>query len=146
MASTMEPYQIVLDTNVLVAGLRSKQGASYRLLSLLNDPRWQLNVSTALILEYEEILQRQQANLGLTLEAIDNLLDGLCAIANRRNLFYLWRPIAPDPDDDFLIELAVAAQADFLITYNQRDLQPADRFGIQVVSPKQFLQQVGEFS
>lgn len=138
------PYQIVIDTNVLVAGLRSRRGASYRLLLLLNDQRWQVNVSTALVFEYEEVLKREMQALKLSLEEIDAIVGGICSIASQRNIFYLWRPMTGDPDDDFLLELAVEAQADFIITYNQRDLQIAERFGIKVISPKQFLQQVGE--
>jgi putative PIN family toxin of toxin-antitoxin system len=137
-------YQIVLDTNVLFAGLRSQRGASYKLLTILNDIRWQLNISTALLFEYEEILKRQQAQLGLSLEDIDNVIEAICSIANKRSIFYLWRPILNDPDDDFLLDLAVESQADYIITYNQKDLQAANKFGIKVVTPKQFLQEMGE--
>lgn len=141
-----KPYQIVLDTNVLLAGLRSNRGASYKLLTVLNDSRWQLNISTALIFEYEEILKREKEQLTLTLSDIDSVIDAICAIANRCNIFYLWRPVARDPDDDFLIDLAVECQANFIITYNRKDLQPAEKFGIKVVTPLEFLQQVGEIS
>ncbi|MBD2605038.1 putative toxin-antitoxin system toxin component, PIN family [Scytonema hofmannii FACHB-248] len=140
----MKIYQIVLDTNVLFAGLRSQRGASYKLLTILNDIRWQLNISTALLFEYEEILKRQQAQLGLSLEEIDDVIEAICSIANKRSIFYLWRPILNDPDDDFLLDLAVESQADYIITYNHKDLQPANKFGIKVVTPKQFLQEVGE--
>ena len=142
---TARPYQIVMDTNVLVAGLRSRRGASYKLLSMLNDNRWQLNISTTLVFEYEEVLKRERVQLGLSLEDINDLIDGICAISNKRSIFYLWRPVASDPDDDFLVDLAVEAQADF-ITYNQRDLQPVERFGIAAMSPKQFLQLFGEIA
>ncbi|GAA6617435.1 putative toxin-antitoxin system toxin component, PIN family [Scytonema sp. NUACC26] len=138
------PYQIVLDTNVLLAGLRSNRGASYKLLTLLNDTRWQLNISIALIFEYEEILKREKDLLTLTSKEIDNVIEAICAIANQCSIFYLWRPLARDPDDDFLIDLAVEAKADFIITYNQKDLQSVEKFGIRVVSPKEFLQHVGE--
>lgn len=140
------PLQIVVDTNVLLAGLRSNRGASYKLLTMLNDRRWQLNISTPLVLEYEEVLKRESVSLGLSLGDIDDLVDGICAIANKRSVFYLWRPAARDPDDDFLIDLAVESQANFIVTYNQRDLQPAEIFGIMVVSSKQFLQIVGEIA
>jgi putative PIN family toxin of toxin-antitoxin system len=140
----MPPYQIVLDTNVLLAGLRSNRGASYKLLTILNDERWQLNVSTTLIFEYEEVLKRERTQLGLSIEDIDAVISAICAIANRRPIFYLWRPAALDPDDDFLIDLAVESQADFIITYNKRDLRAAEDFGIQLVTPKEFLQIVGE--
>lgn len=138
------PYQLVLDTNVLVSGLRSNRGASYKLLTILNDRRWQLNVSTTLIFEYEEILKREKEQLGLSDEDIDNVIEAICRIANKCSIFYLWRPIARDPDDDFLIDLAVECQADFIITYNQKDLQDAKKFGLRVVSLKEFLQIVGE--
>jgi putative PIN family toxin of toxin-antitoxin system len=108
------PYQLVLDTNVLFTGLRSNRGASYKLLTILNDRRWQLNVSTTLVFEYEEILKREKEQLGLSDEDIDNIIEAICTIANRCNIFYLWRPVARDPDDDFLIDLAVECQADFI--------------------------------
>ncbi|AFZ60449.1 putative toxin-antitoxin system toxin component, PIN family [Anabaena cylindrica FACHB-243] len=130
------PYQIVLDTNVLLSGLISSRGASYRLLTILKDTRWQLNISTTLIFEYEAILKREKDLLTLNDEDIDNIIEAICAIANKRTIFYLWRPIAIDPNDDFIIDLAVESQADFIITYNQKDLKPADKFGIKVVLPK----------
>ena len=145
MPQHTEPYQVVIDTNVLYAGLRSKRGASYQLLLRLNSPKWQVNLSVAAVLEYEEVLHRYHQTLGLAPSDIRLLLDGWCAIARLHDIFYSWRPQSRDPDDDFLIDLAVRAQADFIISYNQRDLQPAaSRFGIAVVTPKQFLQQMGE--
>ncbi|MCC5631073.1 PIN domain-containing protein [Nostoc sphaeroides CHAB 2801] len=113
-------------------------------VTILNNRRWQLNVSTTLVFEYEEILKREKEQLGLIDEDIDNVIETLCRIANRCSIFYLWRPVARDPDDDFLIDLAVKCQADFIITYNQKDLQAAQKFGVRVVSPKEFLQIVGE--
>ena len=137
-------YQIVIDTNVLVSGLRSNQGASYKLLSILNDRRWQVNVSTALMYEYEEILKDASKGLGLTLQDVDLAINAICNIANFHPIFFLWRPMLKDADDEFLVDLAFNAQADFIITYNQKDLQAVEKFGIQVVTPKQFLQIVGE--
>jgi putative PIN family toxin of toxin-antitoxin system len=137
-------YQIVVDTNVLISGLKSSLGASYKLLSILNDRRWQINVSTALLFEYEEILKDAGKGLGLTLEEVDLAIAAICSIANLHPIFFLWRPMARDADDDFLIDLAFKAQADFIITYNQKDLRPVERFGIRVVTPKQFLQIIGE--
>lgn len=138
------PYQIVLDTNVVVAAFRSQRGASNKLLTLLKDPRWQANLSIPLVLEYEEILKRPGTIEGFSDTAIDTFLDGLCAIANHHDIFYLWRPLAHDPDDDFLLELAIRAQADFIVTYNASDLLPAAQFGIALVTAKEFLQQMGE--
>ena len=143
---SIRPYQIVLDTNVLVTAFRSRLGASYKLLTLLKDTRWQVNLSTPLVLEYEEVLKRPGLVAGFSNEAIDVFLDGLCAISNQHDIFYLWRPLARDPDDDFLLELAVRARADFIVTYNTRDLAPATQFGIALVTPKEFLQRMGELA
>jgi putative PIN family toxin of toxin-antitoxin system len=140
----VKPIQIVVDTNVLLSGLRSRLGASYKLLSLLNDPRWQLNISIALIFEYEAVLKREKQQLNLTDSDIDTLLNGICAIASKHQPYFLWRPSARDPNDDFLIDLAVKCQADYIITYNQKDLVEASKFSIKVITPKQFLLQQGE--
>ncbi|YAF94288.1 MAG: putative toxin-antitoxin system toxin component, PIN family [Nodularia sp. CChRGM 3473] len=80
-------YQIILDTNVLLAGLCSQRGASYKLLTILNNNRWQLNISTTLVFEYEEILKRECSQLGLSLEDIDDIINAICAIANKRSIF-----------------------------------------------------------
>jgi predicted nucleic acid-binding protein len=73
-------------------------------------------------------------------------LDGLCAISNQHDIFYLWRPLARDPDDDLVLELAVRARTDFMVTYNTSDLLAATQFGIALVTPKEFLQRMGELA
>ncbi|ACK70729.1 PilT protein domain protein [Gloeothece citriformis PCC 7424] len=142
----MKIYQLVLDTNIILSGLRSKKGASYKLLNLLNDRRLQINISTTLIFEYEQILKREYKDLELSLEDIDDIINAICAIANQHKIFYLWRPLAKDPNDDFLIDLAIEAQADFIISYNKKDLEPVEKFGILILTPKQFLQLIGEIT
>lgn len=137
------PVQIVLDTNVLVAALRSRLGVASKLLTMLNDPRWQVNISTTLILEYEDVLKRP-GMVPISPAAVDILLDGLCSIANQQEIFFLWRPTSTDPNDDFLLELAFCSQADFIITYNASDLRVAAELGIKVVTPREFLRQMGE--
>ena len=59
------------------------------------------------------------------------LVRFLCAKAKLRLIFFLWRPLLPDPKDDFVLELAVESTADFLITFNGRDFAGAERFGVQ---------------
>jgi putative PIN family toxin of toxin-antitoxin system len=138
-----EPYQIVVDTSVVVAGLRSNQGAAFKLLTMLKDQRWQVNISVALIFEYEAVLKRSQIGIFVTPDGVDRLIDDICQFANHRSIFYNWRPTAQDVNDDFVIDLAVSCQADFIVTYNLRDLKPASQFGIEVVTPKAFLQVLG---
>lgn len=130
--------QIILDTNVLVAAFKSSRGASYRLLSLIDSGKFQLNVSTPLVAEYEEILRREAPYINAT-----DVVDYLCAIANCHKIFFLWRPILRDPDDDFILELAVKCNA-IIVTWNVKDFRKASGFGISVMTPKEFLQQTGE--
>jgi predicted nucleic acid-binding protein len=68
----------------------------------------------------------------------------LCANANLRLIFFLWRPLLPDPKDDFVLELAVESRADFLVTFNTKDVAGAERFGVRVISPREFLAIIGE--
>lgn len=72
---TEKPYQIVIDTNVILAGLKSNKGASYKLLTILNDQRFQINISTTLIFEYEEILKREQQQIRLDNEDIEDIIN-----------------------------------------------------------------------
>lgn len=137
-------YQIILDTNVLLSALRSQLGASFRILSLIDDSRFQLNLSVALVLEYEDVLKRPELNLALTHQEIDDVLDYLCQNANQREIFYLWRPTLSDPKDDFVLELAVESNCDYIVTFNTKDFAKAELFGIKAVTPVEFLRMIGE--
>lgn len=100
--------QVVIDTNVLVAAARSNAGASFELLRLFaaSDTRWEWNISTALLIEYEAVLKREQHRHGRSAEIVDGFLDDLAARANRHAIFYLIRPFLSDPDDELVLELA----------------------------------------
>ena len=137
-------YQIVIDTNVLVAALLSNRGASHRLLGLVGDDRWRMNLSVPLVLEYEQTLKRVCAGEALSGADIDGVLHFLCANANLRLIFFLWRPLLPDPGDHFVLELAVESRADFLLTFNTKDFAGAEQFGIRVIRPREFLAIIGE--
>ena len=138
------PIQLVIDTNVLVAAARSKGGASFEMMRLfeIGDTRWQLNISTALILEYEAVLKREQHRQGRSLEAVDRFLDDLAARANRHAIFYLIRPFLTDPDDDLILELALASASSYIVTHNRNDFRDARRFGVSVLTPVEFLKTI----
>lgn len=127
---------IILDTNVLLTALKSSRGTSYRLLSLLEANHFTVHISTPLVAEYESVLKR--GHLTLTEQQIDDVIDFLCARATHHKIFYLWRPILKDPDDDFLLELAVKANA-MIITWNLTDFKRAKPLGIAVMTPREFL-------
>src|ERR1017187_2646036 len=137
-------YQVVVDTNVLVAALLSNRGASHRVLRLVGDDRWRMNLSVPLVLEHEQTLKRVCAGESLGDSEGDNVLRFLCANASRRPIFFLWRPLLPDPKDDFVRELAGESRADFLLTFNAKDFAGAERFGIRVITPREFLAIIGE--
>lgn len=65
-------------------------------------------------------------------------------LSNQRKVFYLWRPVLKDPKDDMILELAVTAGCHFIVTYNNRDFEGTQRFGLRVVTPKEFLEIIGE--
>jgi putative PIN family toxin of toxin-antitoxin system len=136
-------HRVVLDTNVLVSALRSRNGASYRLISLLGDPQWQPAVSVALILEYEEVAKREASRLGLADWVVESIVDMMCQLGSQHAIRFRLRPALRDPDDEFLLELAVASQAGFIITYNTRDFRGSDAYGIRVVTPAEFLRTIG---
>ncbi|MGE0918597.1 putative toxin-antitoxin system toxin component, PIN family [Trichlorobacter lovleyi] len=127
---------IVLDTNVLVAALKSSRGASFRLLSLIEQDHFTPHVSTPLVTEYEAVLKRGITSLSA--EEIDDVVDFICSRAVLNKIFYLWRPVLKDPDDDFILELAVKTNA-AIITWNVADFKHAARFGIAVITPREFL-------
>jgi predicted nucleic acid-binding protein len=132
-------YQVVIDTNVIVAALRSKRGASHRLMSLLGDVRWVPNLSVALVLEYEAAGRRACAEVGIPASIADDLIDTLCARGHQHMVRFRWRRILPDPGDDFVLELAIAARCRYIVTYNKRDFSGAQGFGVEAVTPKEFL-------
>jgi putative PIN family toxin of toxin-antitoxin system len=136
--------QIVLDTNVPVAALRSRRGASFRVLSLVDSEAFELNVSVPLVLEYEDVLHRETSVITLSRDAVDDLLDYLCATANRHQVYFLWRPFLRDTKDDMVLELAVTANCDYIVTYNTRDFQGAESFGVKVIEPIELLRVIGE--
>ena len=140
----MAPVQIVMDSNVLVSALRSRNGASFKLLSLLGGDQFELNLSIALVLEYESAARRLIGTGPLTHDDITDILDYLCLVGNRHRVYFLWRPFLTDPGDDMVLELAVAAQCDAIVTHNLRHFRGADQFGIRISRPGEFLRSIGE--
>jgi putative PIN family toxin of toxin-antitoxin system len=98
----MKTFQIVIDTNVLMSALRSKRGASFRLLRLLGDSRFEINVSVPLVIEYEKGAKGAVRRGGLSTKNVEDILDFICAVARHRKIYYLWRPLLRDPKDDMV--------------------------------------------
>ena len=115
-----EPLTVVLDTNVLEAAFRSKRGASFAVLSLVGTGRFEIAVSVPLVLEYEEVLLRRAGEAERSEASVRDVLDYLCSIGRRQRIFYRWRPTLPDSNDEMVLELAVAASCDAIVTHNRR--------------------------
>ena len=140
----MKTPQVVIDTNVMVAAQRSKRSASAKLMSLIGTNRFDIHISVPLVFEYEAVLLRQRSQLGLTPEDVAEVVDAVCALAIPHKIYFLWRPYLRDRKDDLVLELAVTARCDYIITYNQRDFSGAEMFGLRVCDPRAFLQEIGE--
>jgi putative PIN family toxin of toxin-antitoxin system len=137
--------RLVLDTDVLVAALRSDRGASRQLLIAALDGEVEVVVSVPLMLEYEAVLTRP-AHLdasGLNSEQVNEILDALAKVLVPVHLRFLWRPTLSDPADEMVLETAVNGEADRLVTFNVRHLAKAAReFGIRVLRPPDVLKEV----
>ena len=145
MISYAMSMRIVLDTSVVVAGLRTRLGAGNAVLRLVAQRQLKLLATPPLFLEYEDVLKRPEHRLahGLTAEAIDEFLAELAALIEPVEVHFQWRPQARDPNDEMVLEAAINGRADALVTYNIADFAGvAERFEIAVVRPDELLKKV----
>ena len=113
------------------------------MLSLLGTGAFEVAVSVPLVLEYEEVAKRVAHEVGLSHRDVDNLLDYVCQVSDRRQIFFLWRPWLKDQADDLVLEVAVEANCGFIVTHNTRDFIGVERFGVRVVTPQKLLRLLG---
>jgi putative PIN family toxin of toxin-antitoxin system len=137
--------KIVLDTSVLVAGLRTRVGAGNAVLQLVAMRKVTLLATPPLFLEYEEVLKRPEHRLvhGLTPEEIDEFLAELAALIEPVEVHFQWRPQSRDPSDEMVLEAAINGRADAIVTYNVSDFAEAgERFSILIFQPGELLKKV----
>ena len=141
--------KIVIDTNIVLSALFSKRGASNRLMVWLFRQNKKYNVvSNTLVTEFEDVLTREK-NLkqfnGLTKDDILGFIDDICLISYHQEIYFLWRPFLQDSNDDMVLEVAVNAHADAIITFNPKDFRGVkESFDIDILTPKEYLTQIGE--
>jgi putative PIN family toxin of toxin-antitoxin system len=133
--------RIILDTNVLYAGLYSSKGAAFKVLRAIDEGKLRIVLSTTLLFEYEDILRRNQEILNLSNQSIEKILDNLCLLSDHQKIYYLWRPRLSDPKDDLVLELAVASGAKYVVTFNTADFKGAEKFGVRPLTPKELLEE-----
>lgn len=131
--------KVVIDTNVIISALKSKNGASHKLLLTLPDGHYLPNVSVPLFIEYEAVAKRKDVLSHLRVEDIDTVLDYLLSKSSIREIFYLWRPFLKDPKDDLVLEVAVESRSKYIITFNKKDFKGCENFGLKVITPQEFM-------
>lgn len=135
----------VLDTDVLVAAIRSETGASKKLLDCALQGLVQIAASVPLVLEYEAVLTRKQhlEASGLSVSDVKVLLDALSRMMHPVKIHYLWRPSLNDPCDEMVLEAAINGEADAITTFNSRHFERvSERFEIEILSPKDTLRRI----
>ncbi|NDC53988.1 MAG: putative toxin-antitoxin system toxin component, PIN family [Planctomycetia bacterium] len=143
MSSTPAILRAVLDTSVLVAGSRSRRGASFAVLQLVGSDAVQPCLSVALYVEWQQALSRpENVPPGIAPETVTGFLRFLAGKSHLQEIYFLWRPVLQDPNDDMVLELAVASRCPLIVTHNVRDFAGVERFGIEAVTPAVFLRRV----
>jgi predicted nucleic acid-binding protein len=135
---------LILDTSVLIAGLRSSLGASFALLDLVGSGRFTIGLTAALVLEYEATCMKSLPALNLTADDVKELLDYFCHVGKRAAIRFQVRPSVADPDDELVLEAAIATGSEWIVTHNIRDMAAgAARYGIEVITPGEALRHLG---
>jgi len=137
--------RLVLDTDVVVAAMRSDRGASRQLLLGALDGKIDVLASVPLMIEYEAVLTRpeQLEAIGLSSMQVNEILDVPAKVVIPVHLGFFWRPMLKDPADEMVLETAVNGRADRLVTFNIRHLAAAARdFGVRVVRPREAWKEV----
>jgi putative PIN family toxin of toxin-antitoxin system len=137
--------KLVLDTDVVVAAMRSPGGASAAILMAARHGLVTLLVSVALVMEYEAVCCRAEHRVaaGLSEREVDIFLNAVAAIAEPVETHFLWRPQLRDPGDEMILEAAVNGHADALVTFNRRDFGTApSRFGVEVLLPREAIARI----
>jgi len=111
---------------------------------LIKSGKFKINLSVPLVLEYEASAKKMIGEIALKEKEIDDILDFVISQANHWQIYYLWRPQLKDPGDDMVLELAVTANCEYIITYNLDDFKGSKKFGVMPITPKEFLQKIGE--
>jgi predicted nucleic acid-binding protein len=132
---------VVLDTNVLVSALRSRRGSSFAVVERIGGGAFEIAVSVPLVLEYEDAMLRHRGGLGPG--DVRDIVDYVCSVARHQQVFFLWRPLLRDPNDDMVAEVAVAAGAQAIVTHNRRDFHGVEKLGLKVWAPQQLLERIG---
>ena len=132
--------RIVLDTSVLVAASRSRNGASFQIVSMLPSPKFEIALTIAVYTEWQAVLTRpEHLPPGVTADMALGFVRYLASVAHLQDVHFLWRPFLRDPDDDMVLECAVASGCEFIVTHNIRDFRRVEELNVRAITPADFL-------
>ena len=132
--------RIVLNTSVLVAAARYRNGASFKIVSMLPTPEIEIALTVAVYTEWQAVMTRPE-NLppGATPDDALAFLRYLASIAHLQDVHFLWRPFSRDPDDDMIVECAVASGCEYILTHNVKDFRRVEELKVQAITPAELL-------
>jgi predicted nucleic acid-binding protein len=134
---------MIIDTDVIVAGLRSRTGASAELVRKILRGELELELLVALALEYEAVATRDEHLTagGLTASDAMTVIDALVAVAKPVEVNFRWRPQLRDVDDEFVFEAAINARNKMIVTFNRKHFEEAAlRFNVSIARPAEILE------
>lgn len=130
----------VLDTSVLVAASRSRNGASFQIVSMLPSTQFEIALTIAVYTEWQAVLTRpEHLPPGVTADMALGFVRYLASVAHLQDVHFLWRPFLRDPDDDMVLECAVASGCEFIVTHNVRDFRRIEELNVRAITPADFL-------
>lgn len=135
----------MLDTDAVVAAMRSPRGASAAIIRAVRRNEATLLLSVPLAMEYEAVCRRVEHRVEAELSdrEVEIFLDAIIAMAEPVRTHFLWRPQLRDPNDEMVLEAAVNGRADALVTFNVRDYgDSGSRFGVEVLLPAEAIARI----
>lgn len=132
--------RIVLDTSVLVAASRSRNGASFQIVPMLPSTQFEIALTIAVYTEWQAVLTRSEhLPPGVTADMALGFVRYLASVAHLQDVHFLWRPFLRDPNDDMVLECAVASGCEIIVTHNVRDFRRVDELNVRAITPADFL-------
>jgi predicted nucleic acid-binding protein len=136
---------MILDTDVIIAAIRSTRGASAEIVRRVLRGEMAIELTVALALEYEAVAMREEhlRSGGLTAADALTVIDALAALATPIEIHFRWRPQLRDADDEMVLEAAINATDHRIVTFNARDFAgAAERFGVAIRAPREILEKL----
>ena len=137
--------KVVIDTSIWISALITKESNSRKIIRLALQEKLAPQMSEALFHEYESVMKRTKIQKSCTLTQKEQveLFNALLSVSRWNEVYYLWRPNLKDENDNFVIELAVASGAEYVITYNLRDFETAElSFNCKIITPEKFIKEI----